>query len=451
MTKRIMQPMASEIDAIITLPGSKYIANRLLPLCALAETGSIIHNVVLNDDIKTALCGLQSLGYKMNLLDEHNSQQLLVWPRINKCVSPVTVNTSHSGTFSRFITAIASLEEVAVSINCSEKMATRPMNELFSSLKQMGISISSQNNRLPAVVTGLSIAELAKAKDQCPLTCKLDASRSSQYLSALLIIAPKIKQGLSIELTDHIVSRAYVDMTIQLMSEMGVSVVETQSQNGLPVFTVKSAQSYQGNEFTIACDPVSATYFMAAVAIRGGRLIIEQFDFDSLQGEYKFYHVVEKMGVKVNADVSAKRLKLVSDGQLNAVNVDMSQMPDAVQTFAVMAAFAKGKSRVSNIAHLAFKESNRIIDTATELSKAGIKVETSQDSMSIEGGTPQPCTLETHDDHRMAMSLALLGIKALDKNSQSIVIKDADVVAKSFPDYWQYLAKIGFNSELCES
>ncbi len=418
MNKQIIP--AGSIEASVLLPGSKYIANRILPMCALASSESRISNVVDNDDINTAMKGLTQLGYRFEKADN----QLIIKPRQQPAQQPVSLYAAHSGTFSRFVTAIAALESQPVTIECSSKMATRPMLELFESLRSQSVVIDSPNDCLPATITG------PVAGNQITI----DASRSSQYLSALLIIAPLLKQGLTIEVSSNLVSRAYVDMTIQLMNKMGVSVVEDNNQ-----FTVAATASYSGIDYVIPGDTVSATYFMGIAAISGGKVRVENFDFESVQGESGFYTVLEKMGVSVNRE--SDDLVLQGPAQLNAIEIDMGGMPDAVQTLAVVACFAKGTTKITNVAHLAYKESNRIEDTATELRKTGIQVETGHDYLIIHGGTPAAAEIETHEDHRMAMSMALLGIK-----TAGIKIRDAQVVEKSFPDYWDYLAATGVQS-----
>lgn len=412
----------TSIHSSICLPGSKYIANRLIPLCALAKTSSCLTNVVDNDDINTAIEGLSQLGYQLKRQDE----QLKILPRTKQLTQTSKLYTAHSGTFSRFVSAIASLECVAVSINCSNKMATRPMQEIFDTLKSLQVRVETSNQCLPAIITG-------------PIQgshCHLDASRSSQYLSALLIIAPLLKQDLTIQLTGELVSRAYVDMTIQLMKKMNVEVLEKENQ-----FIILANQSYQGLNYKIPADPMSASYFMGAVAVAGGQIKIENFDFDSLQGEAKFFQVLEMMGVTTLKQ--ANDLLVTSNGNLNAIEVDMSQMPDAVQTLAAVACFAKGTTKITNIAHLAYKESNRIEDTAREIRKTGIQVESSKDFLIIHGGQPQAAEIETYDDHRMAMSMALLGIK-----TPRIRIMGAQVVNKSFPTFWDCLEQINIKSKV---
>ena len=413
---------AKPIKAQLQLPGSKYIANRLIPLCALASTPSVLTNIVDNDDIQAAISGLKSLGYGLSL---HGSQ-LEINPRAVPAAKNVTVNTAHSGTFSRFITALAALEEVPVSIECSEKMATRPMAELFSALEALGVVIETPNGKLPATIKG----------PVSNTSCNLDASRSSQFLSALLMIAPLLKQGMEISLTGSQVSSSYVDMTIFWMNQMQVNL-----DRRADWIKIEGGQNYQGINVAIPGDAVSASYFMGLVGITGGTIEIDSFDHHSLQGESKFYQVLEKMGMSFKKTDNS--LIASGSGRLQAIEVDMSEMPDVVQTLAVMACFANGTTLIKNIAHLAFKESNRIKDTATELIKTGIKIEFGEDFLRIEGGVPHSATIETYDDHRMAMSMALLGCR-----TEGVTILDHKVVNKSFPKYWQMMKCCGLDSKL---
>ncbi len=409
------------VSQTIKLPGSKYIANRLIPMCALAKTPSKLTNVVDNNDIQAAMAGLTALGYPMTFAQG----ELTISPRERALSEPSTLNTSHSGTFSRFVCAVAALDNQPINIGCSEKMATRPMKELFEALRELGVSVTSSNDKLPATIQG-------------PITqqaCKIDAHRSSQFISALLIAATRAPHSIDIELVGEQVSNSYVDMTLYWLSQVGAQV--NRSARG---YQVAGNQSLNGINIDVPGDAVSASYFMGLVGIAGGQIEIDSFDFDSLQGESKFYHVLKKMGMKFERQGST--LVVISDSQLQAIDVDMGEMPDVVQTLAVMACFAQGTTVIRNIAHLAYKESNRIKDTATELMKTGIQVEFGEDFLQITGGKPHAALIETYDDHRMAMSMALLGAK-----TEGIVIADPDVVNKSFPTYWQQMALCGLQSE----
>lgn len=425
--KRTIIPV-SDLKGEVLLSGSKYLANRWVVLAALAEQPVTLNNVVNNDDISAAVAGLNQLGYHLTRSD---TTQLRSEPRASGLVQDTRVFTHHSGTFSRFVSALAALEKVSVTIAGSDKMNTRPMADLFRALRQLGVKISANGNRLPAIIHG-PIKEF---------NCVIDGSVSSQYISALLLIAPKLAQDFSLTLTGKAVSTQYIDMTLDLMAKLNVAV----TQQGR-TYRISAEQNYSGGEFTIAPDPVSSSYFLAAPAIAGGQVTLQQYDFDSLQGEAKFYQVLKQMGCELTRNGDALTLAR-HNASLQAVDVDMGDMPDVVQTLAVVACFAEGTTVMRNIAHLAFKESDRIKDTARELQRVGAQVEFGSDYLAVTGGgSLKGAIIETYDDHRMAMSMALLGTKV-----DNITINHAEVVAKSFPDYFDKLASIGIHSQMSQS
>ncbi|MEE4243799.1 MAG: 3-phosphoshikimate 1-carboxyvinyltransferase [Kangiellaceae bacterium] len=429
--KRRIAP-AQRVSGEISLAGSKYLANRLVIIAALAEQAVLLDNVVENDDINTAIEGLNKLGYRMT---RHNTQ-LSSEPRpADFLAKPISLYTSHSGTFSRFVAAVSSIQVSVISVTGSDKMNTRPMAELFAALRQLGVQIkSSDNDTLPAKING------PWRHNQC----QIDASKSSQYVSALLLVAPVLGQDTTIELVGEKVSTDYIDMTVALMRQFGAQVEKRDNSYFIPAqrgYCPPDSQS----AFTIAPDPVSSSYFMAAVAICSGELLLATYDFESLQGEAQFYRVLQEMGCDITRHNQGMQIRRV--GRLRAVDKDMGAMPDVVQTMAAVACFAEGTTVMRNIAHLAYKESDRIKDTATELRKLGIAVDYGSDYLAVTGdphlAAMTPATLDTYDDHRMAMSLALIGGRF-----PGVVIDNADVVSKSFPDYFVKLQQIGIRSEL---
>lgn len=423
--KRKILPV-SQVDASVSLPGSKYLANRLVIIAALAEGDVRLDNVVNNDDINTATDGLNALGYCLKRTQTNESCAIKSTPRQAVLRKPSHIYTSHSGTFSRFITAVAALESQPVSIKGSDKMNSRPMAELFDALEQLGVSISSPNGQLPATITG----PIKK------FHCKVDGSKSSQYISALLLASPRLEHDFRLELTGEEVSTQYIDMTVDLMRQFGIDV----KKQGR-CYQVSAQSSYQSQSIVIPPDPVSSSYFMAAAAINGGSIELQSFDFESLQGEAQFYKVLQAMGCETHQ--KGNGLFVERNKPLVAVDQDMSEMPDVVQTMAAVACFAEGTTVMRNIAHLAYKESNRIVDTANELKRLGAKVEYGSDYLAVTGGCDlKGATVETYDDHRMAMSMALIGSRV-----SNVIINNAQVVSKSFPSYFDKLAEIGIRSE----
>ena len=423
-------PIDKVLDCSITLPGSKYLANRLVILAALSETDSSFTNMPHNEDIDAAIAGLSVLGatfkWSGNRLDCTGIGAKLADANL-------TIHSSHSGSFSRFVLPILALFKQPISIAGSAKMNTRPMDELFRVLEQLGATIKSVNNttiQSPAVTLPVTVTGPIKGG-----IVEMSGSTSSQYISALLMSAGKLPEGLTINLTAAPVSKPYLEMTLDLLKLFAVNV---ETDKDLRRFTISPDQHYQGIDYDLESDPSSASYFLAAAAIMGGHICITNFHPQrSLQGEAQFAEVLQMMGCKIWQDAQGYHCQ--GPEKLKAVTIDMGDMPDVVQTLAVVAMFAEGTTVVTNVAHLAFKESNRIEDTALEIRKTGIDVETTSDSLSVKGGKVTAATLDTHDDHRMAMSLALIALRV-----SGIKIREPQVVAKSFPNYWQYLEQLGY-------
>jgi len=419
-------PISGQLDKTITLPGSKYLANRLLILAALSESGCIFENMPHNEDIEASISGLSALGAEF-VWDGNQLQCRGLNPEL--AFKTDEINSSASGSFSRFVLPVLALGNQTIAITGSEKMNTRPMAELFRVLEALGAKIISENQQ-PASTLPVQVTGPIKGGQ-----IEMSGSTSSQYISALLMVAGKLEQGLSIHLQAEPVSKPYLRMTIDLLELFSINV---NTSNNLQKFSIKAGQHYQGIEYHLESDPSSASYFLAAAAISGGHVCISNFYPErSIQGEAQFASVLEMMGCKIWQDQQGYHCQ--GPEQLKAVTVDMGDMPDVVQTLAVVAMFATGNTVVNNVAHLAYKESDRIEDTATEIRKTGINVITSKDSLTIEGGKPVAAILDTHDDHRMAMSLALMSIK-----TEGVQIRNPEVVAKSFPDYWQYLEQLGY-------
>lgn len=407
----------------ITLPGSKYIANRLMILAALTEGQCQFDNVPVNDDINVSMQGLSVLGAKFN---RQNGRVICSGFDKHGPVPSGEVYTSHSGTFSRFVVAVAALASEWVAIRGSDKMNTRPMADLLDALREAGVSVeATAEQTLPLKIKGPLETEVIN----------ISGAVSSQYISALLLIGARLPEGLVIQLSCEPVSKPFLAMTIDLIELFGGKVTTDDSYQR---FEILPNQQYQPQTMNVPADPSSASYFLAYAAIMGSHVCLQNYRPDlSLQGEAKFSDVLEKMGCKVWQDEAGFHCQ--GPDQLTGVSVDMGDMPDVVQTLVVVAAFANGKTEITNIENLAFKESNRIEDTATELRKTGLVVTTTRDSMIIEPGELNGTTFDTYDDHRMAMSLALMSCRI-----KGIRMRDHEVVSKSFPTYWDYLDELGF-------
>jgi 3-phosphoshikimate 1-carboxyvinyltransferase len=328
----------------------------------------------------------------------------------------------NSGTSMRFLTALAALGEGEYLLTGTERLCQRPLGELLTALSQVGVrAISEQGDGCPPVrVTGGIIGGRAQ----------LSGGTSSQYLSALLFIGPLAPGGLEIEITGELVSRPYVDLTLEVLSDFGVSYY----REGYRYFQLPGNQYYLPQTYEIEADASSASYFWAAAALTGGRVTITNLSLESSQGDAAFPGVLERMGCAIE---SASAGLTVQGGPLRGMAVDMATMPDLVPTLAVLAAFATGDTVITGVAHLRHKESDRLAAVATELAKIGVTARETEDGLVIRGGTPQGAVIHTYNDHRIAMSFAVAGLK-----TAGIRITDPDCVAKSFPDFWEFFDRL---------
>ncbi|MFZ5842718.1 MAG: 3-phosphoshikimate 1-carboxyvinyltransferase [Pseudomonadota bacterium] len=407
------------VSGRVRVPGSKYQANRGLILAALADGDSELAPVPANDDIRRVQDGIAVLGAGVRA----EGDRVLV-RGVGGTLRGGQINVNASGTFARFVSALAGLSAEPVTIDGSARMRERPMADLCAALRSLGVTVTSGavTDALPLTIQG-------------PLkggVCELPGHVSSQFLSALLLVAPYAESDVTIRLTTPLVSRPFVEMTLAMMAESGVDV-DAHGDD----FTVRAGQRYRARRFDLEADPCSASYFLAAAALTGGEITVEAFNIESVQGEARLPLLLDKMGCLIKRTPDGLRLTGPALG-LRAIDADMGNMPDVVQTVAVLAAFANGVSRFHNIGHLAHKESNRIFDTALELKKMGVKVEATADALIVEGGKPHGALIETHEDHRMAMSFAIAGLAI-----PGVKIAHPDVVGKSFPQYWDTLRGLG--------
>ena len=425
----------------VTVPGSKYLANRYIALAAIASGTTKLRNLPVNDDIEAALEAVSQLGAvvsqktvsQKNVFQSNDSNETVVSITGIENYSPaaeevINVNCRDSGTLSRFITAVASNMASEVLIDASEQMRQRPMQEVSESLRALGVSVDSDH--FPIRLKG-------------PIKCgviELDTSRSSQYLSGLLIACLNAKTDTRIRLKGKTVSSSYIQLTKDAIAKFA-GVVEEVSQTEL---LIPARQTLSAADIHVASDVVSSSYFMAAGLLAQTSVTLNAYDFKSPQGESQFYKVLQRMGAEVERQ--NKSLTITYTQPLKGINVDMGDMPDAVPTLVALAMFADGDTRISNIAHLAFKESNRIVDLCDQLNRLGANITYDEDSIHVKGGQHLTATnLSSCHDHRLAMSFALIGIKL-----PGIIIDNSQAVEKSFPLYWEYLQQIGIESSVVD-
>jgi 3-phosphoshikimate 1-carboxyvinyltransferase len=340
--------------------------------------------------------------------------------------SAVAIHARGSGTTARFLTAAAALANGAVVIDGNARMRARPIADLTDALRALGVKVDMLGERgCPPVRVHGGALPGGRAE--------IDARHSSQYVSALLLAAPYARADVVLEFTDGIlVSRPYVDLTLDVMRAFGAEVAWTQDST----LRVKAGRGYQGRPYAIEPDASAATYPFCAAAISGGRARVEGIPASSIQADMQVLGVLEAMGCEVlrGADFSEVRGPV---GRLRGVSVDMNEMPDAALAIAVVALFAGGPTQLRNIANLRIKETDRLLALETELRKLGAGATATADSLSIEPGRLHGAQIETYDDHRMAMSFALAGLRI-----PGIAIRDPACVRKTWPDFFEMLERL---------
>ena len=414
-----IKPVTGKIDAVVNVPGSKSYTNRALITAALADGKSTITNALFSDDTNYMATSLNVLGIPIK--EDHSTNRFIIQGKGGIIpAKQANLFIGNAGTAMRFLTAMLTLGNGVYEIDGIERMRQRPIQDLLDGLKQLGADVVSKfNNGCPPVlIRGIGLQGGSAV---------VKGDLSSQYFSALLMTAPYAKNDVSIKVKGDLVSKRYVDMTIALMRQFDVDV----KNNDYKMFFVKSGQSYKAIHYEVEGDASAASYFFAAAAITGGKVRVVGIGSDSLQGDIHFADVLKSMGCRVNA--SANWIEVQGDS-LHGVDVDMGDMPDVVQTLASVAVFARGKTRVRNVKNMRIKETDRIAAVVNELRRIGISAVEYEDGFEIEPSIPKPAEIETYDDHRMAMSFALIGLRA-----NGITIKHPECVSKTFPDYFQRL------------
>ena len=410
----------ARVEATLTLPGSKSYTHRALIAAALAPGESILANALKSEDTELTAQALAGLGADLDW-QGHTVRVLGTGGHLKPVADPIFLG--NSGTSMRFLTAVVALGSGTYRLTGTPRLCERPMGELLEALNNLGVQATSEqgNGCPPVTVTGGSFTG--------GIT-RLSGAVSSQFLSALLLIGPLAPKGVEIEISGELVSRPYVDVTLSVLTAFGI----TFSREAYRRFIIPGGQSYRNHQYDIEADASSASYFWAAAALTGGRMTIANLDLESIQGDIDFLSVLARMGCHL---ISSPQGLTVEGGPLQGIHMDMSAMPDLVPTLGVLAAFADGETVISGVAHLRHKESNRLAAVVTELGKMGITAEETPDGLRIIGGTPQGAEIETYDDHRIAMSFAVAGLKA-----KGVVIHNPDCVAKSFPDFWEYFENL---------
>jgi len=417
----------SSVSGELSAPPSKSYTHRALILASLAAGESIIENPLLSDDTRYTIAACRALGAEITVA----GASLTVKGTGGKIrLQKEKIFAGNSGSTIRMITPLAALAQAKVILDGDSRLRQRPMGDLLSALQSLGVHARSLNNNScpPIEIQGGEF----KANQ-----VTLSGETSSQPVSALLMAAPCTSQGLSIKIGGGLRSKPYIDITLDAMSAFGVEAVNKDYKE----FIVEGSQTYKARRYRIEGDYSSAAYFLAAGAIGGEPVSLANLKSDSAQGDKNLLNILKSMGASV--DYQKESVKVYRNSELKGISFDLGDYPDLVPTLAVVAAFAEGKTKITNIAHLRFKESDRINDTAAELGKIGVKTEVTDDTMVIYGGKPSGAEIDAHNDHRLAMSLAVAALFA----DGSSIINGAEAVTKSYPQFFSDLLKLGARVE----
>lgn len=420
---------AKQVSGRIKLPGSKSISNRTLLLAAFSNGVTDILDLLASDDTARMLEALFVLGVIMEEIGDNNWR--VTGNGGNISVKQADLFLGNAGTAFRPLTAALAMSKGNYTLSGIPRMHERPIGDLVDALAQAGAHIEYLGNK------GFPPLKISPAQIKSDQSIKIRGDVSSQFLTALLMALPLTGQSFKIEVVGELISKPYIEITLNLMAKFGVDV----KRNGWQEFTVPAQTQYQSpGKIHVEGDASSASYFIAAgaVASDANGLLIEGISKNSIQGDIKFADEVVKMGAKIEYGENHIIAKAAS-GKLKAIDLDCNHIPDAAMTLAILALFAEGTSTLRNIASWRVKETDRISAMATELRKLGAIVEDGHDYISItppEKITPN-AVIDTYDDHRMAMCFSLISLAGV-----PITINDPKCVAKTFPDYFERFVKI---------
>lgn len=417
-----IQPVQRPILGSIRPPGSKSLTNRALVVAALAEGTTTLTGVLDSRDTEVMIDSLRRLGIAVDQDRKAGTAKILgCGGRIPAAAADLWLE--NSGTSIRFLTAMCALGNGQYRLDGNTRMRERPIGDLLDSLRQFGIDVQSElgTDCPPVLVQGRGIPAG---------TTTVNAGVSSQFLSAMLMAGPCARGPVAIKLAGAMVSEPYIEMTLAVMSQFGVSV-----DRSVPGEFRLTPQRYRARSYDIEPDASAASYFFAAAAVTAGEITVEGLTKSALQGDVHFVGALQQMGCHV--DWGTHSITVRGTPNLRGIDIDMNAISDTAQTLACVAPFADGPTRIRHVAHMRHKETDRVHAVVTELSRLGLRVEEHADGMTIHPGPIQPGTVATYDDHRMAMSFSLLGLRV-----PGIVLADPGCTSKTYPHYFQDLDRL---------
>lgn len=446
----------SKINGTVKAPSSKSYSHRAVILASLSQGKSKLFDVLYSEDVLSTIRACEALGAKIDrkkeIILKGDKSQTVDYLEVEgtggklhnnlKDPSSDMVDLANSGTTLRIMTSVAALSDNEVIFTGDDSLKTRPMGALIDALELLGVKVESLNekNKAPLkIYPGYDGGE-----------ADILGSISSQFISSILISAPLSKKGVVLEVYPEFVSKPYVDMTISILEKFGIEIEEEEYQIHETCkkehtdclgakFNVKP-QKYIASDYIVEGDFSSASYLLAATAIAGGYLRIENLFSDSKQGDKFILNILEEMGA--NVTVFDDYVSIRSNGNLQGIDVNLSDAPDLLLTVAVLGALAEGKTTISGVKHGRLKETDRIDTTCRELEKLGCKLEEFEDGMTIYGNTIGDGIVESHNDHRLAMAFSLLGLM------HDVEVENGECFDVSFPNFIEVMKEIGIELEL---
>lgn len=436
MTELQITPIPHPLHAEVRVPGSKSLTNRALLIASLADGITQLTNALFSDDSRHFARALQTLGFEIQL-DEANSE-MTIRGLGGKIPAPkAELFVGNAGTAARFLSAFLTLGNGEFILDGDARMRERPIGDLVAALAQLGARLETTNDCPPVKIIG---SGLAGGKT------KIAGNISSQFLSALLMVAPCAKSPVEIKVTTDLNSKPYVDMTLAIMQDFGIHVKRSGYQSfsvpltnyQLPIIAKHPCGTNLQSpiSYPIESDASAASYFFAAPAICGGTVRVQNILRKSKQGDLAFLDVLEQMGCLVQEGEDF--IEVSGSDSLNGVDVDMRDIPDTAQTLAAIAPFARVPTRIRGIASARRKETDRVHATCAELTRLGVHVEEHEDGMTIYPcQTFKPSNVQTYNDHRMAMSFSLIGLRF-----DGVTIENPACVSKTFPNFFEVLESL---------
>ena len=427
LVKKITEP----VDWKVTVPGSKSMTNRALLMAVLSAGTVRVEGVLFSDDSRHFLACLVALGFTVEIEEE------------KKCVTvtgcggriprgEAVIDVGSAGTAARFLAAMLGFSDGCYEIRCSAQMKRRP--ELFDLLSGAGAKITflEEEGHLPVRITGCRYARADKTAGETPRELSLDITKSTQFLSALLLIAPMVPEGMKIHITSEKTDGSYIRITRKMMQEFGVSVAFDGRD-----YEVPCRSSYRKETYMVEPDMSAACYFYAAAAVTGGRALVRHVHMDNTQGDLRFLEVLEHMGCTADDTPEGVLVTGPADGALRGITVNMNDFSDQALTLAAIAPFADAPVRIEGIGHIRGQECDRIHAIQTNLTALGIRCEEEETAATIYPGSPHGGSVETYDDHRVAMAFSLVGLR-----TDGIVIENPACCRKTFENYFTVLSEL---------